>query len=79
MDGPKLHSIWEVADILGVGPSSVQKYIESGALKAVRVKVPLAVKRVWHCSDDDIKAFRERQEAKKRIKKRADDFGKDLL
>ena len=76
-----LHDIDEVARILGVGPSSVQKYIEGGRLKGTKVKTDRkdgrgrGVKSIWHCTDEQIEAFKARRAAEARIREKAERFG----
>jgi transposase len=80
MDSP-LHDIDEVGRILGVGKSSVQKYIESGKLKGTKMlterkkKNGHPVKPVWHCTDEQIEDFKAKRAAEARIKEKAERFG----
>jgi hypothetical protein len=75
LDGRTYYSIVEVAAFMKVDKTSVQKYIETGVLKARRVKVPTARKPVWHSSAADIQAFYDLRRAKKKLKEQVKNFG----
>ena len=62
----KFHTKKETAEILGVNPKTVERYLLSGKLKGARMG------KAWKISDDDIQAFYDavKKETAKNIKER---------
>jgi len=65
----KFHTKKETAEILGVNPKTVERYLLSGKLKGARFG------KAWKISDDDIQAFYDavKRETAKAIKERNKD------
>jgi len=75
LEGKTYYSIPEVAAYMKVSKTSVQKYIETGALKARRVKVPTSKKPIWHSSAADIQEFYDRRKAKRKLREQVNNYG----
>jgi len=62
----KYHTKKETAEILGVCPKTVERYLLTGRLKGARLE------KAWKISDDDIQAFYEtvKRETSRAIKGR---------
>ena len=62
----KFYTKKEVAEILGLNPRTVERYLLSGKLKGARLG------KAWKISDDDIQAFYDaiKKETAKVIKER---------
>ncbi|MCB1850932.1 MAG: helix-turn-helix domain-containing protein [Chromatiaceae bacterium] len=54
-----LRSVFEVAQILGVNPESVRRYIREKKLHATKVRT-IGLREQWGVSDADLEAFRGR-------------------
>jgi len=66
MSDKKFHTKKETAEILGVNPKTVERYLLSGKLKGARLG------KAWKISDDDIQAFYDdaKKETAKALKER---------
>jgi excisionase family DNA binding protein len=63
----KYYTKKETAEILGVNPKTIERYLLAGKLKGARLG------KAWKISEDDIQAFYEavKKETAKRIKERS--------